>query len=1214
MNLTKLNACFLTAACAMFLMVANAGAQTAVPLGTASAYGVLAGSGVTNTGATTINGDLGLSPTAALTGAPLVTGATNVNNAAAILAKADLRAAYLNAQGQAGAHLIVGGALGGLILKPGLYKDDGAPASLGITGTLTLDFQGDPNAVFVFQSASTLIAEVGSSVVLINNAGGAGCNVYWQVGSAATLKTSASFVGTILAYDNISLQASATVAGRLLAGGQAANGAGAVTLINNAIAVPVCAVVPATGSIAVVKNRVGGVDGAFAFTSNFGFASLTTIAGTASQTVAGLTAGGAYNVSETVPAGWTLAPPSCDHGTPFAIVVVAGATTTCTFTNTAVAPPLTGSITIVKNTVGGNGTFAFASNFGLASLTTIAGTATQTFVGLAPGGAYSVIETVPAGWTETATCTSGTLGAIVVAAGATTTCVITNTHGAPPVGAITVVKNTVGGDGTFSFTSTFGLTYLTTNGGTATQTFSGLATGSYGLSETAQSGWTQTGGSCTNGTLAIFTVNAGETTTCTITNTTAEPDLIIAKSHAGDFHQGDIGDVYTLTVTNVGQRPTTGVVTVTDTLPAGLTATAIAGTGWTCTVAPLTCTRNDALAAAGVYPVITITVNVANNGMVFGSPAGPSAFQTGDIMLSMSNGGVQWRRHDFTLVKVLTSAHGFFDTPDAGQAKGMAFDSSGNFYVTHWYGTQLLGGGDYGNDVVWFDRYGNGSTYFGSGYSCNPTSILFDASGNAYVGHADCSTQVLKFDSSGNPLAQYSLAVENRGTEHIVLDPNQCTMYYTSEGGDVKQFNVCSNTQMPNFNTAPLPDAAEGGQQFALLPGGGMLVADFSVIAMLGPSGNLVTTYGISPGHCWLGMALDPDGTSFWASDWCSSVITRFDMATGSVIETHLADDQGFTIKQICIPKNTFNTNVTNTATVSGGGELNTSNDTASDVTNIDLPAPSTPAVGVVNAAGYTPTVAAGSIASVFGSGLSTGQAIAAATPLPTTLASSSFQIGGLTAPLLSVSPNRVNLQVPWELAGQSQATVTGTVGGTNSSPQTMSIAPAGTVGGVTPSQQTMTIARFAPGCFTINQAGSSMAPFAPALFAPVTNPSQVLASPSGGGGTPLAPGALISIYCTGLGAVSNQPATGVAAQANPLSVTTTTPTVTIGGIAAPVISSVLEPGAVGLYQVTVQVPAAVPAGAAVPLTLSIGGVASNDVTICIGIICCTGSGWFCGL
>jgi uncharacterized protein (TIGR03437 family) len=371
-----------------------------------------------------------------------------------------------------------------------------------------------------------------------------------------------------------------------------------------------------------------------------------------------------------------------------------------------------------------------------------------------------------------------------------------------------------------------------------------------------------------------------------------------------------------------------------------------------------------------------------------------------------------------------------------------------------------------------------------------------------------------------------------------------------------------------------------------------MLVADFSVIAMLGPSGNLVTTYGASPGHCWLGMALDPDGASFWASDWCSSVVTRFDMATGNVIETHLADGQGFTIKQICIPKNIFNTSVTNTAAVAGGGELNTSNDTASDVTNIDLPAPSTPAAGVVNAASYAPTVAAGSIASVFGSGLSSGQAIASVTPLPTTLESSSFQIGGQAAPLLSVSLSQVNMQVPWELAGQSQAMVTGTLGAPIPNPQLMSIAP------------------FAPGIFTLNGAGSSMAPFAPALFVlNDTNPSQALVTiagtqgfgpPSGGVGTPVAPGALISIYCTGLGAVSNQPATGAAAQANPLSVTTTTPTVTIGGIAAPVSFSGLAPGAVGLYQVTVQVPVGAPAGVAVPIVLTIGGVVSNTVTIAV--------------
>ena len=1529
--MTKIAAYFLSAACATLLVVANAGAQVAVPLGTASTYAVLANSTVTNTGSSVISGNVGVSPGAAVTGFPPGTvappSAIHSADGSAGTAQSDVAIAYDYLAGLPVTVDLTGQDLGGLTPTPGVYKFD---TSAQLTGTLTLDAHGSSNAVWVFQIGSTLTTASGSSVQLIDGAQPG--NVFWQVGSSATLGTSTAFEGNILALMSITLNTGATMVGQALAlngavtldtntitipgsitvvkntsGGdgtftftsnfgltslttagstasqtfsglapgaaysatetvpvgwtQTSNGCAAITvaagetttctILNTAVALPLtgsitvvkntvggngafaftsnfgltslttvgntasqtfsglapgagysatetvpagwtqtsngCAAItvaagvtttctitntqqgsitivkntvggngafaftsnfgltslttsggtasqtfgnltpgggysvsetvpsgwtqsgatctsgtpaaivvaagatttctitntqqgsitivkntlggngafaftsnfgltslttsggtasqtfgnltpgggysvsetvpsgwtqttatctsgtpaaivvaagatttcvitntqgtPPVGLITIVKNAVGG-NGTFAFTSNFGLTSLTTAGGTASQTFSGLTPGAAYSVSETVPSGWTQTSATCTNGTPAAIVVVAGATTTCTITNTQAASPV-GLITVVKNAVGGNGTFAFTSNFGLTSLTTAGGTASQTFSGLTPGAAYSVSETVPSGWTQTsATCTNGTPAAIVVVAGATTTCVINNTHGASAVGAITIVKNAVGGDGTFAFTSTFGLTSLTTSGGTATQTFTGLATSTYGLTETAQPGWTQTGASCTNGTPAFIYVNAGETTTCTITNTIAAPDLIIAKSHAGDFHQGDIGDAYTLTVTNAGQGPTTGVVTVTDALPAGLTATAIGGAGWSCTLTPLTCTRSDALAAAGVYPVITVTVNVANNGMAFGPAAGSPAFQTGDIMLSMSNGFVQWRRHDWTLVKVIRSAYEFFDTSDAGQAKGMAFDGSGRFFVTHWYGTQLLGGGDYGNDVVWFDRHGNGSTFFGSGYNCNPSSISFDATGNAYVGHADCSTQVLKFDASGNPLAQYSVAVENRGSEHVVLDPNQCTLYYTSEGGDVKQFDVCSNTQMPNFNVAPLPDAVEGGQQFSLLPGGGMLVADFSVIAMLGPSGNLVTTYGASPGHCWLGMALDPDGASFWASDWCSSVVTRFDMATGNVIETHLADGQGFTIKQICIPKNIFNTSVTNTAAVAGGGELNTSNDTASDVTNIDLPAPSTPAAGVVNAASYAPTVAAGSIASVFGSGLSSGQAIASVTPLPTTLESSSFQIGGQAAPLLSVSLSQVNMQVPWELAGQSQAMVTGTLGAPIPNPQLMSIAP------------------FAPGIFTLNGAGSSMAPFAPALFVlNDTNPSQALVTiagaqgfgpPSGGVGTPVAPGALISIYCTGLGAVSNQPATGAAAQANPLSVTTTTPTVTIGGIAAPVSFSGLAPGAVGLYQVTVQVPVGAPAGVAVPIVLTIGGVVSNTVTIAV--------------
>jgi uncharacterized protein (TIGR03437 family) len=599
-----------------------------------------------------------------------------------------------------------------------------------------------------------------------------------------------------------------------------------------------------------------------------------------------------------------------------------------------------------------------------------------------------------------------------------------------------------------------------------------------------------------------------------------------------------------------------------------LTATAIGGTGWNCTLTPLTCTRNDALASGAAYPDITVTVSVANNALAFNPVADSPTFQTGDILLSMFDGTVQWRRPDWTLVRVLTSATN-------GQAKGLAFDGSGNLFVTQWYGTDSSG-----NDVMTFDRNGNGAGFFGNGFDCNPSSIVFDNGGNAYVGHADCGTQIFKFDSSGNRLAQYRVAVENRGSSHTVLDPNQCTMYYTSEGPNVKRFNVCTNTQMPDFNRTPLPDPAGGAQEFSLLPSGGMLVADFNVIARLDTSGNLVRTYDAPGNDCWLGMALDRDGTSFWASDWCNSSVTRFDTATGDIVESHVAAAVGFMVKQIAIPGNIFSTTVTNTAAVAGGGELNTSNDSASDATSINPPAPPvSPASnpqGIVNAASYEPTMAAGSIASVFGSNLSSEQAVASTIPLPATLASASFQIGGRAAPLFFVSPRQVNLQIPWGLAGQPHAMVTATVGATLSYQHLMSIAP------------------FAPGLFTLNEAGSSQG------VVTIAGTQMLAAPPSGAGRKPVGAGEFISIYCTGLGAVSNQPATGIAAPASPLSVTIATPTVTVGGILAQVAFSGLAPGAVGLYQVNVQVPLGAPAGDAVPVILSIGGVASNTVTIAV--------------
>ena len=233
--------------------------------------------------------------------------------------------------------------------------------------------------------------------------------------------------------------------------------------------------------------------------------------------------------------------------------------------------------------------------------------------------------------------------------------------------------------------------------------------------------------------------------------------------------------------------------------------------------------------------------------------------------------------------------------------------------------------------------------------------------------------------------------------------------------------------------------------------------------------------------------------------------------------------------------------------------------------------------LGAVNAASYVSSVAAGSIASVFGSNLSFGTATAGTLPLPTTLASSSLQIGGRSVPLFFASPGQLNVQIAWELAGQTLASATVTVGGVGSNQQTVSIAP------------------YAPGIFTLNNMGTGQGVAligGTALFAaPLSVP----------GGRPARPGEFVSIFCTGLGAVSNQPATGTAAApAGPSSVTIATPTVTIGGTVVPTSFSGLAPGFVGLYQVNVQVPVSAIPGDAVPIVLSIGGVASNTVTIAV--------------
>ncbi len=214
-------------------------AATTVGLGSADGFAVLGGSTITNTGSTTINGNVGLSPGTSVTGFPpgTINGTQSIGNAAATQAQTDLAAAYTNAAGQSTSSTVAT-ELGGTTKTAGVY--DSASGTFGINGTLTLDAQGNPNAVFIFKTASTLLTGGASSVALAN--GAQACNVFWQVGSSATLGTNSTFKGSILALQSATLTTGANVEGRVLARN------GAVTLDGNIINRAVCVVATPTAT------------------------------------------------------------------------------------------------------------------------------------------------------------------------------------------------------------------------------------------------------------------------------------------------------------------------------------------------------------------------------------------------------------------------------------------------------------------------------------------------------------------------------------------------------------------------------------------------------------------------------------------------------------------------------------------------------------------------------------------------------------------------------------------------------------------------------------------------------------------------------------------------------------------------------------------------------------------------------------------------------
>jgi hypothetical protein len=225
-------------------------AQLPVPLGTSASFGVLAGSTVTNTGPTIEHGNLGVSPGSMVTGFPpgiVLGGSIFAAVPTAATAQNDSTTAYLNAQARPCPGPALPGNIGGLTMMPGVYCTG---SSVGITGNVTLNGNGNPNAVFIFQIGTTLTTAAGNSQVILIG-GAQASNVFWQVGSSATLGTNTIFNGTILALASITLTSGAVLNGRALAQ------TGAVTLAANTITAPVASGGPLSLTCSYPSGQVG---------------------------------------------------------------------------------------------------------------------------------------------------------------------------------------------------------------------------------------------------------------------------------------------------------------------------------------------------------------------------------------------------------------------------------------------------------------------------------------------------------------------------------------------------------------------------------------------------------------------------------------------------------------------------------------------------------------------------------------------------------------------------------------------------------------------------------------------------------------------------------------------------------------------------------------------------------------------------------------------
>jgi uncharacterized protein (TIGR03437 family) len=534
---------------------------------------------------------------------------------------------------------------------------------------------------------------------------------------------------------------------------------------------------------------------------------------------------------------------------------------------------------------------------------------------------------------------------------------------------------------------------------------------------------------------------------------------------------------------------------------------------------------------------------------------------------------------------------------DGGQAtasslagpQGVAVDAHGNIYIVENLANRARKVSP--NGII-TTVAGNGTQgYSGDGGPATnaelslPNGVAVDASGNLYIADT-LNSRIRKVSpngvistTAGNGTQGYSgdggpaTSAALDWPHGVAVDPSANIYIADTLNGCVRKATPAGI--MTTMGSAELK--LSGPQGVAVDASGNIYIADGRIFKVT-PDG----TVAVVAGNGLYGFSGDgglATGASLGAPDG---------VAVGADGSIYIADTQNFRVRKVS-PSGTI-------TTIAGNGTLGYSGD-GDDAANAELfpvsvavdasgnvyvadeggnairrltPAAG-PAITVVNGASHLAApLAPGIAASVLGSFSIASPSSAPGFPLPASLAGVSVQLGGISAPLYYVSAGEIRFQVPWESVGQAAAALVVVVNGKASAPQTVSLAP------------------FAPGVFTTNGQGTGQGAVydAQSKLVDASNPTTA--------------GAVVQIYCTGLGAVTNQPTSASPAPGGTLAVTLATPTVTIGGVPAPVLFSGLAPGTAGTYQLNAQVPAGIATGGAVPITVSIGGATSNSVTIAV--------------